>query len=861
MNRVFKTTAVFCRRNWSIKKNRPDWLHIIMLFLLITFQQIIPVGAGNLFGREGDWYTQHVAIAETLRQSMLESGKLIPQYIPLGGGSSIYDFAYYGVLRPDIIISCLFPEIKMKYFISVYALCGIYASGILGYFWLKKNGISPTFSFFGSVMLTSAACFYHSHHQIIFVNYMPFLIMALWGIQKVFEQGQSVLLITALFLIELHSFYYAPTCLCVTGVFSVHLLQKYRKNGTSGKVLIEKSLKLGKAVLISIGMAMILLLPTGIDLLSTTKDAGKFAEETVKIIDFSMEGLFHSTYGCGMTALVFYCLLLEVYNNEMRLLAGILLFCMSIPAVSLVLNGFLYARAKILIPFVPLLTFLSTNTLWKLRRGEYQHRAGFLIICLIPVLASKWKGLIALDVLILAIWIFFQTRKRERIKACTFSFCLIVPVLVSLGANAGDSDWSLLKKLRIPKAGDYIDCTEDRQEWFHNIESEHGWSSSDNLYRFEVNVNGLENCNLTREKLKRASMYSSITNDRYAQFVYDTMKNAVSYNNRVVLMAGNNPCFQYFMGIRYLLTEKEKVPAEYEVIEKRGDYVIAENKDVLPVCYGTANLISESTYKMLDFPINVEALCNGAVVADKKEGTEGFRTHFEEEDPDLFFREQGGQRILKLTGDNQEQFELLFKQRLSNKILILQFQVESQNGKQVSISINGTKNKLSAEDAPYPNHNNTFTYVMETGPTMDKLRVEASKGSYRITNLKIYSIDKGNMVHENIVIPQSEKEKNKIFKGEIAMKRDGYFITSFPYRDGYKVFVDGKEVETEVVNTAFLGFRISKGTHQVSIDYEAPGYLLGQIITMISLVLYVNLIFRLCFMRKTVYNRKELDVK
>ena len=144
---------------------------------------------------------------------------------------------------------------------------------------------------------------------------------------------------------------------------------------------------------------------------------------------------------------------------------------------------------------------------------------------------------------------------------------------------------------------------------------------------------------------------------------------------------------------------------------------------------------------------------------------------------------------------------------------------------------------------------------------MDKLRVEASKGSYRITNLKIYSIDKGNMVHENIVIPQSEKEENKIFKGEIAMKRDGYFITSFPYRDGYKVFVDGKKVETEVVNTAFLGFRISKGTHQVSIDYEAPGYLLGQIITMISLVLYVNLIFRLCFMRKTVYNRKELDVK
>lgn len=70
------------------------------------------------FGSEGDWLTQHVAIADSLRQTILETGSFFPQYIHLGGGSNIYDFAYYGLFRLDVIISCLFPDIKMKYFVG-----------------------------------------------------------------------------------------------------------------------------------------------------------------------------------------------------------------------------------------------------------------------------------------------------------------------------------------------------------------------------------------------------------------------------------------------------------------------------------------------------------------------------------------------------------------------------------------------------------------------------------------------------------------------------------------------------------------------------------------------------------------------
>ena len=205
------------------KEKRLAWIHMTLLVFLVSLQQLLPLRNGMIFGSEGDWYSQHIAIAETLRQTMLESGEMIPQFISLGGGSSIYDFSYYGVLRPDLLIACLLPNVEMKYIISIYALLGIYSSGILCYFWLEKNRISPWFSFIGAVLLVSSTCFYQSHHQIIFVNYLPFLLLAFLGIQRVIVREKRGLLILALFMIDLHSFYYAPACLCAAGIYSISL--------------------------------------------------------------------------------------------------------------------------------------------------------------------------------------------------------------------------------------------------------------------------------------------------------------------------------------------------------------------------------------------------------------------------------------------------------------------------------------------------------------------------------------------------------------------------------------------------------------------------------------------------------------
>ena len=63
-------------------------LHLITLFILL-----LPLQQGHFFGTNGDWYSQHIAIADSLRKAMLQSRSLVPQFIELGGGSSIYDLS------------------------------------------------------------------------------------------------------------------------------------------------------------------------------------------------------------------------------------------------------------------------------------------------------------------------------------------------------------------------------------------------------------------------------------------------------------------------------------------------------------------------------------------------------------------------------------------------------------------------------------------------------------------------------------------------------------------------------------------------------------------------------------------------
>ena len=96
------------------------------------------------------------------------------------------------------------------------------------------------------------------------------------------------------------------------------------------------------------------------------------------------------------------------------------------------------------------------------------------------------------------------------------------------------------------------------------------------------------------------------------------MRNPISLRNRVVLMPNQNGFFSFFMGTRYVLTREDDIPYGYKRVFRRGGYALTENEQVLPVCYGTYDLLSKEDFDRLTFPETMQALCSAAVV-DRKE--------------------------------------------------------------------------------------------------------------------------------------------------------------------------------------------------------------------------------------------------
>ena len=80
------------------------------------------------------------------------------------------------------------------------------------------------------------------------------------------------------------------------------------------------------------------------------------------------------------------------------------------------------------------------------------------------------------------------------------------------------------------------------------------------------------------------------------------------------------------------------------------------------------------------------------------------------------------------------------------------------------------------------------------------------------------------------------------FKGTIDVKEQGLFYTSVLYDEGWKAYVDGKEVEITPVAKTFCAFELSEGEHTIEFVFSPEGLYPGIIITAAGMVAFVVLV-------------------
>lgn len=763
----------------------------ILLMFYFTVLLILTKNGKYILVSEMDYSVQHYNIPDYFRKLFYDSHNLFPNFaFNLGAGENIYYLSYYGLFSPFIILSYFLPNISMLDYSIISMQIVIISSIILLYSYLRKNNYSSLVSFLSTfVFLCATPIIFHSHRHIMFINYLPFLILSFYGIDKFIEKNKSSLLIISITLMILSSYYFSVSGIVVLFIFAIF---KYiRINDFELKKIMKFSFSFILRIIIAILITSILIIPTFYTLFS-----GRSSKEGISILELIRPDNFfcYLPYTMGLTIVSLVAVILMLFSKkENKFLSTILLLVGFFPIFNFILNGFLYINGKSLIPFI-LLVVITV--------------ADFFTI------AFKYKNKI-------------------------LELSLIIIVLLTSGYTC---------ITRNQKDG--LVKTKDVNKYFYKNYDDIVKINDDNIYRTNSSMVDKTYINKIGDiREYKTTMYSSSYNNTYRDSYINLFKNPLNYRNKFMITSSNNIIYQLVMGEKYIFS-KDELNDIYKKVNNYDDVIFYKNDYVMPLIYATDKIINENDFNDLEYPDTIINLI-GNVVSSEKTNTTIRKTEKEELNIDkieynnLKYEEKNyGYYIESLKNG---EIEITLNNDLNNKLLFVSFDIlenTSCNNKDLTITINGITNKLTCKEWKYYNENTSFEYVFL--PNSNKLEITFEKGKYKIGNISVRSIDFDIIKDINrSVTPfifNKEKTKGDKIVGDIEVSNDSYVIASIPYDNGFNIYIDNEKVNYYKINNTFIGFDIKSGNHHIEITYKAPFRDISLVLSSVGIISFILLI-------------------
>lgn len=848
--------------------------YVVLALLTLFFCWLFCMRQG-VFGAKVDWLSQHSVFPEYFRRQFYETGQLFPEFAAnIGGGQNIYHFSYYGLYSPVVLLSYLLPFVKMSDYLMAAQIASLTAAVLMMYGWLRRQGFESGISMGCAVMfLLAGPMIFQSYSQIMFVDYMPFLLLALMGITQDKEPGgpspdvpgrrpfriNGRMVAIGTFLMIMTSFYFSIGGMLVLVLYGIYqYFRSCEENGqkVTAVCFLKEGIRFAAPILTAVLMSGILLVPTAMALKGQGRGesvSGSLAE--LVLPEFSLNRFFYSPYGIGLTTLAFAALLtgLTYRKRAERIFYISTLVILLIPAFAWLLNGGLYIRDKVLIPFLPILCDMTAVYLKKQKQKEISLLAGVVpyLLTALLIFVERREGqtaaagnILLADVLIMlcCFGIFRRKRKPEFLLIPALLFLTIFGV--TYHSRAGRMlENAFYQKETDEKIGEMISGLEEEESGLYRTEQ----LGTDR--EMEANQNRVWDMGQYI-----SSVYASSYHAGYRDFRKNLFHLEEPFRNILMQPTSKNPIFQRFMGVKYVISEKPV--AGYELYRKCGDRSIYRNSKVLPIVYATNRTMGQEAYEKLEFPYNQLALLDYAVVdgTQKSEGREEGLSEMglsaKEMELSIEEKRDAGEEILKTADGYHIRADHTVNTRAflpapakEGEILFLRFQVKNGKSSQdVAVWVNGVRNKLSAANHIYYNENDWFTYAVLAEEGQSALEVAFGSGDYEISGLKCFAGTESGDASElcqSEFQPDKERTKGSRITGKIDVRKDGYFITTIPYDSGFEVRKDGKKITYTKVNTTFLGFPIEEGEHTIEIVYHAPGVTAGKAISLIGIACFL----------------------
>lgn len=821
---------------------------IVLLMVLICTRFV------NVFGSNTDWVNQHTIFPEYFRMLFYKTGKILPNLaFNYGAGQNIFNLSYYGLLSPIILPSYLLPFMDMVTYMTITSIILVIGSGILFYRWIKGHGYNDNICLVASLILVLSTSFiFQLHRHVMFVNYMPFLIMALIGVDRYLKEKKKTLLIIGIFLMIMTCYYYSVGGLLVICIYYLHIyLDGHLKKGErfGWGLFFKEGFKFIGVLLVGILMAGALLLPTMYTLFAGRGES----ESSISLISLfipylKVHKIFSGTYAMGLTLLGFVSLLYLFFTKKKsNVIIGVVLsIILFIPIFRYILNGGLYLREKCFIPFMPLFGLYIAYFLNDLLKGKIEIRKFilYLLLVIVPIYLCNIKAYEFLYMIGFVIMLLLYDKYKK--DGIVNYYVVVVAFLVGMFANLGE---------------DYV-STDEYNEIFDGdtlgsinniLDMDKGYYRMNNLNESTTTINKIYN-----ERYFTTNMYASTYNREYLDFVRNTFKTSMVEYNYFMVPASQNALFNMFMGVKYVSS-----PNDLGLGYTSMGNGIYRNDNAFPLMYLSNNLLNEKEFDSYGYPMQEELLLANVVVSGDSYNKND--SHIEKINLDYTLIENDGVEIVKnengytLKVNDKGRLKIKLGEALYNKILFINIDGLKENScsyDNIKMSINGALNVLTCKSWIYANKNNTFRYVV-LGDVISELNIELTRGTYNVTSSETYVLDYDDIkdlkrTKKEVEITSFESDK---IVGKVTLDERAYFVTSIPYDEGFTVKVNGKEIAYEKVNKAFLGFPLNEGSYEVEITYHSPWLREGKMMSLVGFVIFgVMIVF-------DIIKRKKKEIK
>lgn len=818
---------------------KKDYRNIVIILIIGLIFMLGLSGSDFLYGSKLDWIDQNFTIAEYARTMFYDTKNLMPNFdLNLGLGQNMFNFVYYGFLNPIILVSYLLPFIKMVDYVMTVSIIGVLLSTFLFYKWIRNHYDTKIATISSILFITAGPLMFHSHRHLMFVNYMPFLIMALMGVDRYFDKKKSGLLIISIFLMIMTSYYFSVggiAAVALYGMFTYVLKNKKLKL----KKTIISMLKLLVPILIGVLMAAIIIIPTFYIILNSRNDINS----SINLINLFIpkieaSNLLYGTYGVGLTGIIVFALSSAYFNKKhaFKFLTIALTLIAFIPLFLFILNGGDYVRAKALIPFLPLFVLLVSEfleTTINKRRKIYYPLLLVILTSIIFLIAGYRNNIYYIEILaiLIAIGIFYKNKKLK--------YIFVIPIIIFSLVNA-----FIQNKNDNLASIDLYNKTYD--ETVLNMIKD-TLKNDKEFYRFNNLNEPLHTINYVHSKnYYQTSIYSSTNNQNYNEFYFDVLRNPVTYRNSIIIPNTTNVISETILGVKYKVTKDEPTLGSTLIVSKNG-FNLYKNETVFSLGYATSNLYSKEYFDMLPYQRKQELLLKG-IIAEKdinNEPTFKGETTYLNGAFDTELNIENNKLIL-----NEKTKTVYTLDEPINGTLLLQISLKSDQScmsGDLSITINGIKNILTCREWIYHNNNFEFEYVISSNEPIKELTFEFSKGTFEINKTEAYIIPNDDIINAknnfDQMIVDNNKTKGDNIYGSIDVKEDGYMALTIPYDKGFTIKVDGKKVPYEKVNAGLIGFEVTKGSHEIEISYKTPYLTLGKNISLLGVGLFLGTIF------------------